>query len=361
MEYGIHPTPSASARDEKSFQHFSGSYDLSHPKWYEPQGAQIHPSGNQIISIHDQQTASSRERPDSVTEEAKGGLAQLDSTTGEYLQHEDDKAIVAAVQHFAQGAAPPPYFLSSLDKPVAIPQLTQSKTTNFMAPPGSGASSYARIYPPSLMQHGISEMEFLTFIDGLNTVCTSSQKLQALSLANTVMSLDPSGSMQMVSMAVGVGAQAVQQKVFDRRAAVYLNRANIDFFHPRGLYVRKCTLHELRGIAHIPEDAPLRVPFDTTTICSSVAENLARALQPWLAPLKFDVPPLATPGSVNTIQKLNNFQAKHMNKQLERDLISYRLRELSRTNLAVYLHGFLEPALAKALSRSPAGPWPISM
>ena len=257
--------------------------------------------------------------------------AQPDSTAGPYLQQEDDKAILAAVERFAQAAAPPPYaVLSPLNKPVAIPQLTQSKTTNFMAPPGSGANSYARIYSPILKQHGISEAEFLTFIDGLNMMCTSSQKLQALSLANTVLSFDPSGSAQMISMATSVGVQAIQQKIFDRRAAVYLGRANTDFFNPRGLRIHTCTLEKLRGIAQIPENAPLRIPLDAVSICSSVAENLARALQPWLAPLKFDVPPVETPSSVNTLQKLNIFQAKHMNKQLERDLISHRLKELSR-------------------------------
>lgn len=201
-----------------------------------------------------------------------GDSAQSESTAGPYLQEEDDKTILAAVQRLAQAAAPPPYaVLSPLNKPVAIPQLTQSKTTDFMAPPESGASSYARIYSPTLIQNGISETEFLSFIDGLTMACTSSQKLPALSLANTVLSLDPSGSMQLVSMAASVGVQAVQQKVFNRRAAVYIDRANTEFFNPRGLRVHKCTLDELRGIAHIPEDAPLRIPVDAISIRSSVA------------------------------------------------------------------------------------------
>ncbi|KAJ9610206.1 hypothetical protein H2200_004983 [Cladophialophora chaetospira] len=329
MEYEVCPTPQARVRDERDRQRLSGSYCTSQATQYEVEGPQAHDPWSQSMSIHSQhQTTLSREEDGS---KVWRDPAQLEPTAGPYLQDEDDKAVLAAVQRFAQAAAPPPYeILFPLNKPVAIPQLTQSKTTNFMAPPGSGASGYARIYSPTLMQHGISEAEFLTFIDGLNVVCTTSQKLQALSLANTVLGFDPTGSAQIISMAAGVGMQAMQQKIFDRRAAVYLDRANTDFFRPRGLRIQKCSLDELRRIAQIPANAPLRIPLDATSICASVAENLARALQPWLAPLKFDMLPIATPGSANTLQKLNNFQAKHLNKQLERDLIGHRLKELSR-------------------------------
>ena len=334
MEHEVDPTQQARLRNERDHQCFSGSSDPSYPTQYAAREPLAHGQWSRSMSMHGQQrTAFTQEECHYLGDASNdwGDAAQPDSTAESHLQREDDKAIIAAVQCFVQAAAPPPYaVLSPLNKPVAVPQITQSKTTNLMAPPGSGASSYARLYSPTLMQHGISETEFLTFIDGLNVVCTSSQKLQALSLANTVLSFDPSGSMQTIAMVASVAAQVTQQKIFDRRAAVYLNRANTDFFNTRGLRVHKCTLDELRGIAHIPEDAPLRIPVDAVSICSSVAENLARALKPWLAPLKFDVAPVATLGSLNALQKLNKFQAKHFNKQLERELISHRLKELSR-------------------------------
>lgn len=267
----------------------------------------------------------------SVDPEVKTKPAQPVPIADQRAQHAEDEAALAEAMSFAWSAAPPPYTVSSpLEKPIAIPQLTQSKTTTFMTPLGSSANMYARVYSPALAQHGISETEFLGFIDGLNAVCTSSQKIQAMSLATQVLSFDPSGTMQLITMGAGIGLQVSQQKIFDRRGAAFLQRANDDFFRRRGLKVQKCTLEELRRIAHIPSDLPLTLPLSADLMCASIVETRVRVMQPWLAPLKFDVPPPPAPQSVNTLQKINNFQSKHLNKQLHRDVISNRLKLMSK-------------------------------
>lgn len=246
------------------------------------------------------------------------------------LQKGEDEAIVAHAMSFAQAPAPASYITTStLVKPVVIPQLTQSTFTNIMQPVGSSATSYARMYSPSLAQHGISETQFLSFFGGLNFVSTSSQKLQALNLTSGHLAFDPRGAGMAVSMVLSVGMQANQQKVFDSRAAAFLRRANYEFFHLRHLHVQECTTDELRQIAEIPSHAPLTTPVSTDSVRTSVVENRVQAIQPWVAPLQVGVLPAEIPQSMNTLQKINNFQAKHLNKQLERDTIIKRLRELS--------------------------------
>jgi hypothetical protein len=248
------------------------------------------------------------------------------------LQKGENEAIVAHAMSSAQAPAPPPapyITTSTLVKPVAIPQLTQSAFTNIMQPVGSSATSYARMYAPSLAQHGISESQFLSFLDGLNFVSTSSQKLQALNLTSGLLAFDPSGVGMAVSMVMSMGMQTNQQKVFDSRAAAFLGRANNEFFHPRRLHVQKCTIDELRQIADIPSDAPLTTSVSTDSVRTSVVENRVQAIQPWVAPLQLRVLPEEIPQSMNTLQKINNFQSKHLNKQLERDIIIKRLKELS--------------------------------
>ena len=236
---------------------------------------------------------------------------------------------VAHATSFSLAASPAPYITSALMKPVAIPQLTQSTFTNTMQPVGSSATSYARMYSPSLAQYGISEAEFLCFLDGLNFVSTSSQKLQALNLTSGLLTFDPTGIGMGVSLVMSMGMQASQQKVFDARAEAFLQRVNDEFFNPRHLHVQKCTVDQLRQIANIPSDAPLTIPVSADSVRTSLIENRVQAIQPWLAPLQFGALPADVPQSMNTLQKINNFQAKHLNKQLERDTLIKRLKELS--------------------------------
>jgi hypothetical protein len=194
---------------------------------------------------------------------------------------------------------------------------------------------YSRMYSPALAPYGVSEVDFMAFLDGLNLVSTASQALQAVNVANALLSFDPSGVMQTITIAAQVGLQAGNQRVFDRRAAAFLGQVNAEFFHPRRLHVQEQTLDQLRGIAHIPDDAPLTMPVTVDSVCASIAENRARALQPWLAQLKFDVPPPPPPPANNALQKLNNFQNKHMNRALERNSVGNRLKDLSKNPQAL--------------------------
>lgn len=246
-------------------------------------------------------------------------------------QNGDDNSIITQAMRFVQTAAPPPDRVASpLAKPVAIPHLTQSKFVTYTQPVGSSANMYSRMYSPALAPYGVSEVDFLAFLDGLNLMSTASQALQAVNVANALLSFDPSGVVQSVTLAAQIGLQASNQKIFDRRAARFLHLVNAEFFHPRRLHAQEQTLDQLRIIAHIPDNAPLTMAVTADSVCASVAENRARALQPWLAPLTFVVPPPPPPPAKNALQKLNNFQNKHMNRALERNSVGSRLKELSK-------------------------------
>lgn len=247
-----------------------------------------------------------------------------------YPQNAEDEEILSQAMLFAQTAASPPYAAGPpLSKPVAVPHLTQSNLMTYTQPPGSSVNKYARMYSPVLAPHGVSEVDFMAFLDGLNLVSTTSQAIQAANITNVLLAFDPTGISQTVSLAATVGLQAGQQKVFNRRAAAFLRRANAEFFHPRGLHAAQRSLDELREIAHILSDAPLTTPINSGCILDGVAENRVRAMQPWLAPMKFDVPPEPAPPANNGLQKINNLQKKHLHKFLDRKTISVRLQELS--------------------------------
>jgi hypothetical protein len=75
---------------------------------------------------------------------------------------------------------PPGTILSPLPKPVLIPRVN----------PGSDLP-FARAWPPELVNHGITQADFVAFIDSLNIMCAPHAAIRILQLAALGMGLVP--------------------------------------------------------------------------------------------------------------------------------------------------------------------------
>ncbi|KAI9694257.1 MAG: hypothetical protein M1820_009115, partial [Bogoriella megaspora] len=118
--------------------------------------------------------------------------------------------------------------------PIAIPQTTKLDrpgSTNFVSP-------FARAYAPSLanLLMPLSQSEFLTFIDGLNSSFIASAPLQVTEMigkgATKIPLLFP---IRWIGAAVQAASGYSSGAISYSRAKKYMKQANLMMFAPRGL------------------------------------------------------------------------------------------------------------------------------
>lgn len=192
--------------------------------------------------------------------------------------------------------------------PVVIPQTTAKVLQTFMAP-------FARAYPPQMAQQGVSMHEFITFIDGLNEAFMSSPIFQALNLAGTITSTVPSVIAMGVGTAVSVTSGFAGAATSYARTRAYIAKVNEQTFGPRGLRVRILStkaMMEVIGAAESRLQLPPLPEWDEAWDPSSAATDprmrRMQALEGQVAPLDWDVPPMAMPNSV--LRKMGAWQAR---------------------------------------------------
>ncbi|KAJ5127275.1 hypothetical protein N7448_008054 [Penicillium atrosanguineum] len=186
---------------------------------------------------------------------------------------------------------------SSQGRPIAIPAIDSARESPFL-----------RSYAPLLNQHNIPKDKFLTFLDELNDVMTTSPPMQVLDATGGILKSVPIlfplhwiGSV--VSGLANLGGQGISKS----RSDSTIRQANKDIFMPHGLKAQIAKLDALAHIAKIPildsqgkvnKKAPLvRKLSELSTAPVDESQELdlqqrrIRVLQPWIAELELYIKP----------------------------------------------------------------------
>ncbi|KAG8873515.1 hypothetical protein FRB97_006658 [Tulasnella sp. 331] len=210
---------------------------------------------------------------------------------------------------------PPRYFgqTTRLRLPLAVPQS------------GTGINDpFVRAYAPELSASGIDQLDWLKFCDGLNIAMAATPPLRVLDTAGIIIGFVYHWALiagPIIQVGARAGAHALSKGLTDR----YLRIANEDFFAPRGLRVRLCKTEAMRRIVgedttqpsgnqtlkkvgnsaeriglHLPIIRNAIVMFHPApTIDTSRETDVTRrrvaAVQGYVLPLEYDVPPAELP------------------------------------------------------------------
>ena len=216
--------------------------------------------------------------------------------------------------------------------PVVLPQTTKAFRGAFYSP-------FVRAWAPQLAEHGISQADFLTFIDGLNECWVANPALEGVGLAGLVMQqFHGTPIIQLVGTGVQVAAGFGSAATSIARSKMYFKAINADLFHPVGLQAKICSTKDMMvEIGHSEQELKL-LPLDTNdqldseAVTAEAASNSdasispedsrmrrMRALQGYVAPLDFNVPAVVEPD--NMLKRMGNAQAQRMaKKQQEKEV-----------------------------------------
>ncbi|KAL7895085.1 hypothetical protein HDV63DRAFT_412511 [Trichoderma sp. SZMC 28014] len=134
--------------------------------------------------------------------------------------------------------------------PIAIPQMTKGIGMPFM-----------RLNSPVLQEHGISEQEFIEFIDTLNIVSAASPPFKVLDLAGGIIGMVPHHWAQLTSNLLKLTAMGGTAIVSKSRTDAFLQEANQQIFGPKGLRVRLITTAALIPSINFPTQKAITLPL----------------------------------------------------------------------------------------------------
>ncbi|KAE8379376.1 hypothetical protein BDV26DRAFT_170356 [Aspergillus bertholletiae] len=132
-----------------------------------------------------------------------------------------------------------------LPKPVVIPQTSHSIHGSIYRP-------FARAYAPALEKLGISQTDFLAFVDALNEVWLANPYIQAISTTSAVACFVPLLQLQIAALGVHAAAEYGSIKVSQMRTQAYMRLANEQLFRPRGLRVQVLKTRAMLAEVGIP-------------------------------------------------------------------------------------------------------------
>ena len=186
---------------------------------------------------------------------------------------------------------------SSQGRPIAIPAIDYARESPFV-----------RSYAPLLNKYNISKDKFLTFLDELNDVMTTSPPMQVLDATGGILRSVPIlFPLHWIGSAVSGLAKLGGQGISKSRSDTAIRQANKDIFTPRGLKAEIAKLDALAHIAKIPIlDSQGKVNKQASLIQQlgelssapvdesqefDLQERRLRVLQPWIAELEFYIKP----------------------------------------------------------------------
>jgi hypothetical protein len=239
--------------------------------------------------------------------------------------------------------------------PCVIPRkISKSQSTLHQATPNNNTpethkafgspfeSPFTRAYPPSLSAHGISQSDFLAFIDGLNEVFISHPVLKGVNTAGALMGQCYGlSSVQYAGMGLQLASKISSAAASYLRTKVYFKACNEGIFHPVGLHAAVLTTGDMMVKVGRTERWLRLPPLETCedleesmiaeregsvktahlTVSSMEDPRMRRldALRGYVAPLDFNVPAVVAPDSL--INKMAAWQAqKTTEKQEKKDL-----------------------------------------
>ncbi|OOF93384.1 hypothetical protein ASPCADRAFT_132418, partial [Aspergillus carbonarius ITEM 5010] len=124
-----------------------------------------------------------------------------------------------------------------LPKPIVIPQTAHTYHGTIHRP-------FTRAYSPTLTPL-ITPLDFLTFLDALNTVWLANPYIQAAGQAGNLLSFVPTIEFQLIALGIQTAAEYGSFVVSHIRTREYLRLANERLFNPRGLRVRVLGTEEM--------------------------------------------------------------------------------------------------------------------
>ncbi|KAF4832280.1 hypothetical protein CGCTS75_v004520 [Colletotrichum tropicale] len=171
----------------------------------------------------------------------------------------------------------------TLKKPVVIPRIDFGGPLKVPLP-------FMRAYSPDLRAHDIHEEDFVGFIDNLTVAQGPPAPLAALNAAGTIVGYVPNHWAQLAggitNLTVGVGSAATRII----RSKVFLEKVNKEYFAPRGLKASVLSLLKFLYGPRKKRDLTNYRPRDVNWEMDITARRMS-ALQPYIAPLTFNVPP----------------------------------------------------------------------
>lgn len=134
--------------------------------------------------------------------------------------------------------------------PVAIPQMTKGRGVPFM-----------RLNSPVLQEYGISEREFIEFIDTLNIVSAASPPFKVLDLAGGIIGMVPHHWAQLASNILKLTAMGGTAIVSKSRTDAFIQEANQQIFEPKGLKACLITTAALIPSIKFPTQKAITLPL----------------------------------------------------------------------------------------------------
>lgn len=134
--------------------------------------------------------------------------------------------------------------------PIAIPQMTKGRGMPFM-----------RLNSPVLQEHGISEPEFIEFIDTLNIVSAASPPFKILDLAGGIIGMVPHHWAQLTSNILKLTAMGGTAIISKSRTDAFIQEANQRIFGPKGLRACLITTAALIPSIKFPTQKAITLPL----------------------------------------------------------------------------------------------------
>jgi hypothetical protein len=134
--------------------------------------------------------------------------------------------------------------------PIAIPQMTKGRGMPFM-----------RLNSPALQELGISETEFIEFIDTLNIVSAASPPFKVLDLAGGIIGMVPHHWAQLTSNLLKLTAMGGTAIVSKSRTDGFMLEANQQIFGPKGLRACLITTAALIPSIKFPPQKAITLPL----------------------------------------------------------------------------------------------------
>ncbi|KZF24632.1 hypothetical protein L228DRAFT_266952 [Xylona heveae TC161] len=210
-------------------------------------------------------------------------------------------------------------------RPCVVPQITKAFGGAFSSP-------FARCHAPELAAQGITQLEFLVFLDGLNEAFLGSPIFQATNLIGSAIGMVPLHSAQILSGSIGVASGLASAGVSYARTRAYMRASNYRFFGPRGLHATIMNTKKMMLAIGLPEaEERLQLPpLDNLDQAQAQQQAMPAsdprirrilALGDRVMPLSFDVPQVVMPD--NVLKKIGAAHARKLeakqNRKLEKD------------------------------------------
>ena len=215
---------------------------------------------------------------------------------------------------------------------------------------GACFSPFVRAYVAELNAHGIDQDTFVGFIDGLNEAFVANPVLEAINIASAVVSMTvPLPDVQYVFGGISIGAALAGRATSYARTKTYLKAVNTNLFNPAGLNVSvmntKKMMEELgcgESTLNLPpldtfadiDEGALAEPVDQDQSTGKTHPDdprmrRIRALEGYVMPLNFDMPPPAVSRD-NFLKRMGDAHVNWLSRRQQKNLTKKREKAIAK-------------------------------